>query len=126
MRRVLLILLAIGMVTSTAFAAGVEVKFKTIADLGVRKKPTVRIDSSYEALDFILADKIVRKSIANKIEQGYSNWVAKATTLVDGKDAVYEVRITSNSQLPPYACVFRFDAIGNDLREKPWGGCQYE
>lgn len=127
MRYHLLTLLSFFLFTFNAHAESVEKKFENLKELGVVSKPTVKIASAQEALDFILADKIVRKGIIDKEAQGYEDWKAQSTMLgYDGDEPIYEVRVTSATQLPPYTCVFRFDSKGIDHRDKPWLGCQYE
>jgi hypothetical protein len=102
----------------------IEFTFDSIIDLGARVKPRNSIDTTQEALDFILADKIVRAGISKKIEEGYAHWKARAEKVV-GED-IWIVRVDSTSVIPPYSCYFRFDSIGNDKRDIPANGCHYE
>ena len=109
---------------ATADIKPVEVKFTSLKQLGNRAKPRNSIDTTTEALDFILADKIVRASIIKAMAQGYDDWKAQSER-VKGDD-IWNVRVDSTSVIPPYSCYFRFDSIGNDKREIPSNGCQYE
>ena len=104
-----------------------EREFQNLSELGSINKPTSRMLTTQAAFNFILADSIVRKGIFDKQEQGYENWEATSKLMgYDGMEPVYEVRVSSSDQLPPYTCIFRFDTIGNDRRKQPWMGCQYE
>lgn len=125
MRYLLIILLTF--FALPALADEVSEEFDNVQEIGPRSKPTIKISSAREAMDFILADKLVLETIEGKTAEGYTDFEATSKLMgYDGEEPVYEVRVTSSTQLPPFACVYRFDSIGNDRREKPWAGCQYE
>lgn len=127
MRNILITLLCFLLLPANALADEVSESFTTVQDIGPRSKPTIKISSAREAMDFILADELVRDTITSKITEGYEDFEATAKLMgYDVDEPVYAVRIISSTLLPPFACVFRFDSIGNDRREKPWAGCQYE
>lgn len=105
----------------------IEVEFEALSELGELAKPTVKMASTQAAFDFIMADTFVREAVEAKKEQGYADWKATSKLMgYDGNEPVYEVRVSASNQMPPYVCVYRFDSIGNDRRERPWTGCKYE
>lgn len=132
MRHLILVLLAALLLPTQAFAqpaipdeTGME--FDALAELGALQKPRVKIKNSKDAFDFIMADTIVRADIEKFINRGYNDFSAKAQLLgYDGDEAIWEVRITATTMLPPYSCHFRFDSVGNDRRDPAWPGCEYE
>lgn len=127
MRLLLALLLVVSPALAIAALETEEVVFEDLAELGTRSKPTVKINTAKEALDFIVADNIVRQAIENAREQGYGEFVAQAKKLgYDGDEPIFEVRVSSMDKIPPYGCIYRFDSVGNDRRDKPWTKCQYE
>lgn len=111
--------------TANAAEKSTSVQFHLLEDLGYVAKPRNSIDNVKEALDFILADKIVRENILKAMEKGYTEWKATAEKN-ESEKGTWVVRVVSNSALPPYNCYFYFDSIGNDKRDIPDNGCQYE